>query len=385
MKFLFVGQGYPQVEGTTSGSGVGTYVYEICQGLLARGHSCDVIVWQEGPGSPPSRQNIEGVTVHLLTHSYWPIIEKLAPESREVSTLRHLVQRLNADQAYDWIEIQSEEGIAIGCQKDFPQQVILRVHTTLAQMIQFKQIPIGWRERYRLHRERRSFTIARWVVTHSHAHAESLRKDYQIQGEIYVVPHGIGIPTSYSLSKAIPTKKPTVLIIGTADLRKGIDRVRPVMEAFAQTGEEVCFRVITSNPQKTARLLSADQGWPRGIEVQIDSGLSPEEMEWAYRSADVVFHPARYESFGLTCIEPARYGTPLVATNVGIVPDLLTGELTRYIVDGDRPNECAKALENAIADREKLGTLLRARYEAEFTRDRMIDNYLSILHSFASR
>ncbi len=381
MKFLFIGQGYPGVKGASSGSGIGTYLYEICQGLMARNHSCEVIVWQDDPHAVPVRQEIEGVTVHLLRHSYWPIIERLVPDSRDEFRLRHLVRQLNAERPYDWIEIESEEGIAIGCQQDFPQKVLLRAHTTLAQMIRFKGVQVGWREKCRLNRERRSFTLAPWVVTHSPAHAESLRHDHRIPGRIDVVPHGIGNPIPGMQHPDVSGGKPIVLIIGTADLRKGFDRIRPTMEAFARSGEAACFRVITNQCEQTSRLLGVERGWPTGIEVKIESRLSADEMERAYQTAAVVFHPARYESFGMPLVEAARNGTPLVTTNVGIVPSLMTGELARYVVDGDRPDECALALKKAIADGKEIGAVLMARYEAEFTRKRMADNYLECLRA----
>jgi len=581
MKFLFIGPGYPGVTGASRGSGIGTYLREITLGLKEREHECHVVVWggesadlrpqtidhrPENPNrkedsgllrskvnglkskvNPPRPQIVDGVPVYLLKHSYWPIVERLMPDSRDVWNMRQLVKLLDAKYHYDWIEIQSEEGIGIGVQKAFPDKTILRAHTTLLQMVHYKgEKPTNKREApgcrdsseplnnkrethggrtsceprtsnvqgskyssvtlpesaghaphptpgshevrppkeralkvavrsamlwcklcYRLSRERRSFQIARRIMTHSKAHAQEMKRLYPGIVEPMMVWHGIGggaVPCSDrpmwvhgmdcrrtecashieetvfqqppmvlpNNSKPITSNRgeaaPSFLIIGTPDRRKGFDRIRPVLEAYAAKYGPCRVVIVTpANPSPFFRNLlinSSDAfllnvggavpcrdrsigapemnsrrtecashiedtpvfqqtvggaGGSSQITVEWKSGLSSEELTSEFADATVYLHLARYESFGIPLIEAASHGVPIVSTRVGIASELLDSELEDYLVDGDDPESCAQILGQAVLKRESLSTLLLQRFSERFTRARMVKDFVNML------
>jgi glycosyltransferase involved in cell wall biosynthesis len=107
--------------------------------------------------------------------------------------------------------------------------------------------------------------------------------------------------------------------------------------------------------------------------------IGRESLAQEYRQASVLLHLARYESFGLPFIEAAAFGAPVVTTPVGIAPELLTGDLRRFLVDGDDAEAVAHALAVAEAEKGRIGAALRQRYERSYTRDRMTEDYLHIL------
>jgi len=380
LKFLFVAAGYPGTIGAGSGSGIGTYLRESCLGLTARGHECHVIVWRAAESDGNSHQQIDGVVVHLLPHAYWPVIERFAPDSRDVYNVRRAVRRLERQYGFDWIEIESEEGIAIGVQRDFPKKTILRIHTSLEQMVYYKEVPLCRKTRYRLARERRSFRVARRIVTHSECHARELRERFPFIGEVDVVPHGIGVQESRVRSQGSGRGEwPMFLVVGTADRRKGFDRLRGVLECYAGRYGTCRMVIVSRCGDDTKREYGLTPPFPDGVEVEWLCDLNDAEMGELYESASVLFHPARYESFGLPLIEAAAAGLPVVATEVGVAPDLLSGELAHCLVDGDDPGNCADALHKACAGAESVSRSLRERYLSEFTRDVMTERYLGIV------
>ena len=411
MKFLFIGPGYPGVVGADAGSGIGTYLRELALGLTARGHECHVLVWGTPPAaeresveSPEWRlkvsellslfcqvelasQHMSGVMFHFLQHSYWPIIEKFAPDSRDVYNLRQAVRGLDRRHGFDWIEIESEEGIAIGVQRDFSKKVVLRIHTTLKQMVLYKQVPASWPVNWRLSREARSFRQAMFVMTHSRLHAEEIRSLFALAVPVYVVPIGIQVPDRSDVSThssssdagdpsvALSQAGPRFLMVGTADRRKGFDRIRPVLEAFlSQYGP--CELIVVSGCGDEAKRRFALSSAPVGVNIRWRSRLTDGEMNAEYANASVLLHLARYESFGLPFIEAAARGVPIVSTAVGVAPELLAGELESFLVDGDDPAACARALAEAVARRVAFGRELKQRYHAGFTRDIMTERYL---------
>jgi glycosyltransferase involved in cell wall biosynthesis len=85
----------------------------------------------------------------------------------------------------------------------------------------------------------------------------------------------------------------------------------------------------------------------------------------------LVHMTTRPERFGLTLIEAMACGTPVLGAAMGSVPEI--------VVDGSTGFTCA-TVDDAVARVPQLAALsraaCRARVEAEFTTDRMVDRYL---------
>jgi glycosyltransferase involved in cell wall biosynthesis len=378
MRFLFTADGFPGAVGTNHGSGIGTYLRELTLGLTERGHACSVIVWNAN--NAPATQEVEGIRIHALAKRRWRIIERWFLDAANIHHRLRLVQKLDAAQKFDWIEIQSDEGIDIGVQRRFPERTILRIHTTLAQMVHFKRVTITPRTRGYLRREERSFQIARRVITHSASHAIELRRLFPFLTEPVVVPHGIAAPSDGE-SPSTPGSQavPVFLVIGTPDLRKGFDRLAAVMGAYAQRHGACELVIVTNCSEDDLGRFGLRQPYPPGARVRVRSNLTDAELDAEYRRATALLHLARYESFGYPLIEAAARGTPVVATETGAAGELLAGPLRKFLVDGDRPEEAAAALAQAAAQRGPTSELIRKAYEAQFTRELMVDAYLRAL------
>jgi glycosyltransferase involved in cell wall biosynthesis len=86
--------------------------------------------------------------------------------------------------------------------------------------------------------------------------------------------------------------------------------------------------------------------------------------------------PSRMESFPYVVLEAAAAGMPLVATNVGGIPEIFGPDANR-LVPPDQPAALAGAIRRAQADviaREtSLKASLRARVHENFTVDAMVE------------
>ncbi len=393
MRFLFVGSGFPGGVCFSAGSGIGTYLREITVGLQDRGHECHVIVWQQSTGSEirggrfnslfssPSvvTEIVEGITVHAVVHAYWPIVERFCPDSRDVYNLRKITKNLMRKHKFDVIEIESEEGIAIGIEKQFPSKTFLSVHTTYSQMLNYKSVQIDRNAKYRLLREKKSLRLARYVVMHSSDHASRLYNEYKFLENIGVVPLGLDIPNVEGYNLSPKNDVPTFIVVGSPDLRKGFDRLRPILETYGEIYGVCKCIIISSCSDSTKQTFNLLPPFSNGVTVKWKHNLSAEELMREYASADVLLHPARYESFGLPLIEAAVIGTPIVVTKVGIASELLGGSLSRFIVDADDFKACADALNDAVNSRSEISAILQERYAVGFTRDAMVSSYLEYL------
>ena len=380
MRLLFTTPGYPGIPQADSGSGIGTYVREMTQGLIERGHECHVLTWSKTGESGSS--DMYGVQVHWQPRGMWPVLERWWPDGRNLWLRRQAVRRLDRQTPFDWIEIQSDEGLDIGVQRAFPEKTVLRVHTTLKQMMAAKNVPQSPRRRAYLRREAASFRLARRVITHSAAHADALQQVHPELPKPAIVPHGLG-SVLLPARRVAPLDQPRFLVVGTLDRRKGTDRLAAVAKAYAGAHGPLELRIISSSPVEGLTQFGLFTEQLPQVTVTYRSDLSPHELEREYHEASALLHLARYESFGLPLIEAAAAGLPVVATRTGVAPDLLNGELSELLVDGDRPGDCVRAMHAAVTANQQLSAAIFRSYQRHFTRAAMVAGFLQVLENWS--
>jgi len=90
----------------------------------------------------------------------------------------------------------------------------------------------------------------------------------------------------------------------------------------------------------------------------------------------LVHMTTRPERFGLTMVEAMACGTPVLGARMGSIPEIVVDGVTGFLCD-DVDDATAKVPLLASLDRHAC----RARVEAEFTVERMIDRYLGAYES----
>lgn len=106
---------------------------------------------------------------------------------------------------------------------------------------------------------------------------------------------------------------------------------------------------------------------------------------------DVVCLPSREDMCPLVCVEAMCHGKPVLATNVGGLPELVVDGKTGLLVPSDDVAALAKALLRLVTDhelRKRFGAAGRHRFESFFTQETMArktwEIYERILNTAAS-
>ena len=99
--------------------------------------------------------------------------------------------------------------------------------------------------------------------------------------------------------------------------------------------------------------------------VHISSGLSDAELAALFASAEVACIPSLYEGFSLPAVEAMASGTPIVASGVGALPEVLgtDGACAELVpaADVDALTRALGALLDSPKKRRRLGDAGRAR------------------------
>ena len=104
--------------------------------------------------------------------------------------------------------------------------------------------------------------------------------------------------------------------------------------------------------------------------------------EGVYESADIVCQLSEWEElFGWMIAEAMAYGKPIVATNVGGIPELVNDGVSGFLVERGDPVTAAERLNRLAADpdlRRKLGEAGRAFVAEKFDLKRNVAQLLNL-------
>lgn len=169
-----------------------------------------------------------------------------------------------------------------------------------------------------------------------------------------------------------------ILYVGQLIRGKGVDLL---LRALAHVASDYELTIVgTGNARGKLEQLCAKLGLEK--RVRFAGWVNPDGLGEYYRSAKVVAVPSRWpEPFGMIGLEAMHYGRPVVAFNVGGIPDWLEHGITGLLVAEQDVRAMARALEQLLGDAERctqLGRQAQERVRARFS----FENYLDRLEAF---
>jgi glycosyltransferase involved in cell wall biosynthesis len=114
--------------------------------------------------------------------------------------------------------------------------------------------------------------------------------------------------------------------------------------------------------------------------------LPDEEVDRWLKTADIFVAPSIYESFGLGFLEAMRWGTPVIGTHAGGIPEVVRHEHTGLLVPPADPARLAEAIVRLARDpelRRELEERGRRSIESTFSSQAMA-NSVSKLYYLAT-
>lgn len=137
-----------------------------------------------------------------------------------------------------------------------------------------------------------------------------------------------------------------VLAVGRLVAEKGHADLVEAAARLRRHGYDVSLTVVGDGPERD-RL--AELARRRRVPLDLPGSVSPDALEDHYARADVVAVPSHREGFGLVAVEALDRGRPVVASRVGGLADVVTGETGWPVQPGD-PLSLASALAAVLDD-----------------------------------
>lgn len=170
-------------------------------------------------------------------------------------------------------------------------------------------------------------------------------------------------------------------VIGMISELHPTKRIEDAIEAMALLGKthpEARLIVLGEGEQRSAleRLIHE-----RGLETNVTlAGFVPDAS--SYLSAfDIFVHASRSEALAYVVLEAGCASLPVVATQVGGVPEIITDGENGLLVPKYRPDLMAAAISSLIEDPERaaqFATVLHAKVTSDFSKEQMIEKTFAL-------
>ena len=160
--------------------------------------------------------------------------------------------------------------------------------------------------------------------------------------------------------------------------RKGMDIIN-----YTQQDEYILDQIkfavtFESNLEKVKKIVGSIKC------IKIIGIIDYSRLPELYNSVDIVIFPSiDQEAFGLVNTEAMACGLPVVATDVGGVPEVIVNNETGLLVEPSNAKALTNALEYLIDNepiRKKMGRKGRERVERYFTLDIHTENLIKIFN-----
>lgn len=106
------------------------------------------------------------------------------------------------------------------------------------------------------------------------------------------------------------------------------------------------------------------------------------DKDRAFRRADIFVQPTFDDCFPLTLVEAMQYRLPIVSTDVGAIPDIVTDGVNGLVCKQQDVDSLVEALTTLLADaalRREMGERGHARYLKEMTLEAFEGNFVMVL------
>lgn len=169
-----------------------------------------------------------------------------------------------------------------------------------------------------------------------------------------------------AVGRLVPIKDLLCLLYAMADLKQILPELH-----LALVGDGECRSMLLAQAQRL------------GLDRQVHFTGWRRDLPYIYGGLDLVVLSSRNEGTPVSLIEALASGRPVIATQVGGVPEVLQGGRLGKLVSPGKPHEMGQAIRAELANKRELADALRLevveRYSTEKLAEKMDKLYRRVL------
>jgi len=219
--------------------------------------------------------------------------------------------------------------------------------------------------------------------------SEALKKQIpeKFRGKIVVIKNGIS--DINFIDKNIAREK----ISGDNFIHQDAKWVGTISELHKNKGLEYMIRAVSETIGNVAFVVIGEGEERKNLENLIKKfgaenkiflvGKINEASKYL-RAFDVFTLTSTTEAFPYVLLEAGLASLPIIASDVGGIPEIIENKKTGILIEPKNPNEIKEKIEDILKNIEKyrsFGTNLREKILSDFTKEKMMENLLEIYNS----
>lgn len=359
--------------GGTYVSGMEIKALDLFNGLLDRGHGVHVLVSGWNDGDFVSRLDASSIPYTMIYHGkltiptsvrrLWLLVHTLARCPRALVKVSRHIEGYNPDVV-----------LLFNRDSTFLAAPALRGRKCVFHAAELPEATPWTRWLY----STMDGLVSRWIGV-SVFMGQRLEELGIAREKIRVVYNGIPEVSDAEAGRTVHSKEPAIIgICGQIGEWKGHDLLFEALHLLAERGS--AFRCLVfgrgqDGYENTLRKNASRAGISHFIEWR---GFAKDTTQM-YRAIDILVVPSRCtEAFGLVAAEAGIRCIPVVASQLGGLPEIVVDGETGFIVDAENIEELADRLGRLISSpdlRLQMGVAARERMKRLFTLDNMVQGH----------
>ncbi len=205
---------------------------------------------------------------------------------------------------------------------------------------------------------------------------------------IEVIPYTTSLPDPVPASRAAVDGPSAVLFVGRLVERKGVPYL---LEAVGLLKDRSVRLVIVGDGPERLKLEDAARRLGIADRVVFRGRIPAAELQAAYARARVFVLPSVFdargdtEGLGVVALEAMNHGTPVVASRIGGIPDVVEDGVTGLLVPPGDAAALAAALRRVLDEPDlarQLGEAGRRRVHERFSQEAITARWVAVYRSF---
>ncbi len=381
--------------------GQGIVLFEVCRVLAKRGHNISLLYTQEDNLLQQYQEfcsQVIKVNKFIISRpqdifNFWVDITKIR---KEIAITKNSIILCNEipNVAFGSVLAASQNIPLIGYLHYTPDPPLWMIWSNNKGLQRFKSLIVGF-----LHKLQINIAIKlvnRFIAVSQQTKLNWVNSsNFDLENIIDVVYNGINLEAYKPTTDFLAIRKEwqisdnirVISYVGRLDKEKGLETLIKAFGLLLNIGVE-CQLIIAGKP------VSQDEDYQKFLE-QLSSDLRIENYVkfighvsnpgTIYQMSDITVLPSRWaEPFGRVIIESMACGTPVIASRIGGIPEILTGEFKKLLFEPENEFELSKILGKVIDWRDKepeLSNKCRQHIASKFSLGKTVDGIEKVLEN----
>jgi glycosyltransferase involved in cell wall biosynthesis len=317
--------------------GIGNYCYQLSKYLAERGHQVEVFT-SRLHSCLPLHEIKDGFTIHRC-----PYIGAIG--TNRLTFMLNKILRTDADviHAHSHIFLTSNQVALANKFKRKP--FLLHLHGGL-DAVPPKENGLV-RFQYTVLKNLYDLTVGKWTISMADIVASVSKRDMELSKKIFGldehflrwIPNAVDVQAFRPSDAELSNETQYVLFVGSLIRRKGIDVLLQVAERVFKEQPDVVFVVIGDGPLRNRFEAISNR---RDLNVQFLGRVGRNTVIRWLSKASILLLPSYSEGLPTVSIEALASEVPVVATDVGGIPEVVIDGQTGYLFPSGDVQLCAE-------------------------------------------